>query len=101
MARNFEILRGVVTPANWDDWSRGLVITTDDDEEYVIDPYYGKGEQIIDFIDRYLEVGGFLRDEGGDVTLMVKRFRELEGRDLEEEDDDALWTGRAGGATTR
>jgi hypothetical protein len=87
MARHFEILRGVVAPANPDDWARGMVITTDDDEEYLIDAYYGKGEQIVDFIDQYLEVGGYLRDEGGDVTLLVKRFRKLEGSDLEEGDE--------------
>lgn len=73
------VVRGVLYPAEADDDGRALAayLTTDQDEEYLIEPYE-KGNDLIDFIDRYVEVSGVLNNDDGEYSVTVKAFRLLD-----------------------
>ena len=84
----FQTLRGVISTADVDDDDHviGVRITTDDDEEYLIDPF-GKGEYLIDMVGEYVAIKGILHNDDGDYSVEVKKFMQLEGVDDDFEDD--------------
>ena len=78
MARNYEVVRGLVEPTEWyDSWTLGVIVVTDEDEEYRVDPS-GKGKHLLDLIDEYVEIGGFVEDDDGELRMSVKRLRVVE-----------------------
>lgn len=94
MASRQATIRGLVAPAEWDEEDNlvAVVIEADDEERYRVDPK-GKGEQLLDLVDWYVEVTGTVRHEDDDSTLTVQRVRELQGPGDNEEpeyDDDEL-----------
>jgi hypothetical protein len=88
MASRQASIRGLVAPAEWDEEDNlvSVVIESDDEERYHVDPK-GKGEQLLDLVDWYVEVTGTVRHDDGTSTLTVQRVRELQGPGDEEEPD--------------
>jgi hypothetical protein len=82
-------IRGRVAIADVDDDERPLavVLVTDDDDEYLIDPL-GKGDQLLDLVDEYLEVKGVVHNDDGDYSISVQTFRLVGGSDFDEHDAD-------------
>lgn len=71
-------IRGYISPAEMDDDERPIAVylTTDDDDEYLIDPY-GKGDYLRDLVDEYVEVRGVLHNDNGEYSIAVKAFRRV------------------------
>jgi hypothetical protein len=71
-------VRGYISPAEMDDDDRPIAVylTTDDDDEYLIDPY-GKGDFLRDLLDEYVEVRGVLYNDNGEYSIAVKTFRRV------------------------
>jgi len=84
----FQTIRGVISAADVDDDDRviGVRITTDDDDEYMIDPY-GKGEFLNDMVGEYVAIKGIVHNDDGDYSLEVRKFALLDGEEEEIEDD--------------
>jgi hypothetical protein len=82
----YRTVRGVVSPAEWDDEDRvtGVVITADDDTEYYVDPQ-GKGEFLLELVEEYIEASGIVHNDDGDYTIFVKKFRQPSGSQFDED----------------
>lgn len=84
----YRTIRGRITPAELDDDERPLavVLTDDDDDEYLIAPY-GKGEDLIDLVDEYVEVKGVVHNDDGEYSISVQAFRVIDDNDDFDDDD--------------
>ena len=92
MAREYQLVRGLVEPADWDDnWATGGVVVVGDDEEYRVDPS-GKGQHLLELLHEWVEVGGVVDDDNGELMLSVKKVRVLEkGVEYDDDDEDDGW----------
>lgn len=90
--RKLVTLRGMITPVETDygDQAVGVTLITDDYEEHPVAPY-GAGEELLELVDEYVEITGFLTDEEGEEMLVVREFRVVdapEGGDEDRSTDD-------------
>lgn len=88
----YRTVRGLISSADVDemDGVLAVTITDEDDYEYLIYPY-GIGEDLMDFVGRYVEVNGTVHNDDGDFSIEVRRFRCLDDPDddyLQDDDDD-------------
>ncbi|MFH1130924.1 MAG: hypothetical protein V1754_06285 [Pseudomonadota bacterium] len=85
----FQTIRGTVTPADWDDDNHviSLMIISDDEEEFFVDPA-GKGEQLLDWVDHYVEIKGIVHNDDGDYTITVHKFKPIDEYDEDEDDGE-------------
>ena len=86
----FQIVRGAIVAADWDDDDRVVAVSIEtDEEELFIDPY-GKGEALLDYVDEYVEIRGVVHNDDGEYSISVHGFRVIEGDDdVEEEEEEA------------
>lgn len=92
MAKNkSRTIRGFVVPVEGDDDDRisGVLIVTDDEEEYFVEPF-GKGVHLAKLVDEYVQVKGIVYNDDGDLSIAVKHFKQIDesekSEDLEDED---------------
>jgi len=79
-AERVTTIRGLILPVEWDD--RGSIvaatISTDFEEEYLIDQNV-RGEELIAYLRQKVKVAGFVReDELGKKVIAVKQYEVLE-----------------------
>jgi hypothetical protein len=75
--RGLVTIRGILVPADWD--SEGNVVKvgvfTADEDEYLIEV---RGtDQLLDLIQKEVEVTGVLREETGQKTIVLKKYRRV------------------------
>jgi hypothetical protein len=67
--------RGIVIPVDWDE--KGTVIaaalSTHNEEEYSIENDY-KGEELLGYIQKEVEVSGVVRDNNNTKTITISAF---------------------------
>jgi hypothetical protein len=85
-------IRGTVTAAKWDDEDAvtGVMIVTDDDEEYFV-ALKDTGKELLDLVDAEVELTGTISKKGGIQQIVVKDYKEVEFADSddgEDSDDD-------------
>jgi hypothetical protein len=70
-------IRGILVPADWD--SEGNVakvgVFTANEDEYLIE-VRGR-EQLLDLIQQEVEVTGVLREETGQKTIVLRKYRQV------------------------
>ena len=90
-ASNKVIIRGQVMANEWDaeDNPASLMITDDEEREFYIE-MNSRGEELLDFLDEYVEVVGVVKKWEGDYYLNVRSFDVIEDYD---DDDDDDWVG--------
>ncbi len=74
-------IRGTIFPVEWDENDNvvRVVIDTPDQEGYLIDRNK-KGNELLEFIHREVEVSGAMReDEGGSLIFNVKEYSLIKG----------------------
>lgn len=74
-------IRGTIFPVEWDENNNvvQVVIDTPDQEGYLVDQNK-KGNELLEFIRREVEVSGTMReDEDGDLIFKVKEYSLITG----------------------
>ena len=77
MKRNLPVkIRGLITPSEWDENGKilSISISTFDEEEYVVDKDE-KGECLLPFLHKEIEIFGLIRKEGADKRIKIKKYR--------------------------
>ncbi|MFH1135556.1 MAG: hypothetical protein V1816_05670 [Pseudomonadota bacterium] len=92
-------IKGQILPNEWDEEDNvtSLMITDDDEREFLIE-MTGKGQELLDFIDEYVEIVGTVKKWEGDYYLGVRSYEVIEEYDEEEDEegwknDDDDWIG--------
>lgn len=69
-------IRGLVTPSEWDENGDiiSVSISTFDEEEYLVDRDE-KGDGLLPFLHREMEIFGFVRKDGRSKRIKIKRYR--------------------------
>lgn len=85
---------GYVDPIDEDDHDAGIIISTDDDEEYLV--YLNKqGRKLIDLIGEEVKVHGTVsKTDDGDDQISITKFEVIDFEETDEDDfyydDDAM-----------
>ena len=77
MKRNSPVkIRGLVTPSGWDENGKilSISISTFDEQEYVVEKDE-KGEGLLPFLHKEIEIFGLIRKEGCSKRIKIKRYR--------------------------
>lgn len=88
-------VEGYVDPCEWneDEEVTAVQIATDDMREYLVEDT-GKGAQLLDYVDEFVQVVGTLTKKQGHHVIKVQRFEVLDAPevsdDYEDEDEDYL-----------
>ena len=79
---------GYVDPMDEDDHDTGIVISTDDDEEYMV--YLNKqGRKLLDLIGEEVKVHGTVKQtEDGENQITITKFEILDFEETDEDDED-------------
>jgi hypothetical protein len=86
-------VEGYVDPCQWDEDEEvtAVQIATDDMRGYLVEDS-GKGAQLLDYVDEYVQVTGTLGKKQGRHVLKVQRFEVLDAPeiadDYEDDEDD-------------
>lgn len=82
-------VRGVVLTVRLDDEGEALAVAvaTADGEQYLIDSGE-KGDELLNFVDAFVEVDGVVRLEDGELHLRVGDYQLVEAEPGEGEDGD-------------
>ena len=77
---------GYVDPIDEDDHDAGIVISTEDDEEYLV--YLNKqGRKLLDLIGEEVKVHGTVtQTEDGEIQISIAKFEILDFEETDEED---------------
>jgi hypothetical protein len=69
------MIRGVVIPMDWDEHGNvvRIAISSHDETEYLVEKG-GKGQELLAFIRREVEVGGEIKEEDHRKVIRVKKY---------------------------
>ncbi|MFO7459698.1 MAG: hypothetical protein R6X07_03675 [Desulfatiglandales bacterium] len=70
------VIRGVVIPMDWDDQGNvvQIAISSHDEMEYMVEKK-GKGDELLAFIRKEVEVGGEIKEKDDRRIIRIKRYR--------------------------
>lgn len=86
-------ITGYVLDFETDDDSRGLFVSTEYDEDFIV-KLDRVGEELFDYLDDLVEVNGYVEfDDDGDRYITVKSFSVIDDEDDEYGDDDEGFEG--------
>jgi hypothetical protein len=82
-------VEGYVDPCQWNEEEEvvAVQVATDDMREYLIEDS-GKGAQLLDYVDEYVQVVGALSKKQGRYVLKVQRFEVLDAPELPDDYED-------------
>ena len=81
-----ETIVGYVDPIDEDDHDAGIIISTEDNEEYLVD-LNKQGRKLLDLIGEEVKVhGAVTQTEGGENRISVTKFEVLDFKETSEED---------------
>lgn len=71
-------LRGIILPIDWDKDGNiiALGLSGTDEKEYRIE-VKAKKEELLDLLQKEVEVTGLLKEEAGTKTILLKRYRQI------------------------
>jgi len=78
------MIRGVIIPMDWDEHGNvvRIAISSNDEKEYLVGKG-GKGNELLSFIRKEVEVGGVVKEEDHRKVIMVKQYAVKKAEELE------------------
>jgi hypothetical protein len=78
------MIKGVVIPMDWDEHGNvvRIAISSHDEEEYLVEKG-GKGQELLAFIRKEVEVGGEIKEADHKKVIRVKKYQVKQGEHSE------------------